>query len=329
MNVATLSLQETMAAKASGVQRIHIQSRAQWLEERRKDITASDVPSICGHGYRSALAVYAEKMGLVPAQPDNDILRKGRWLEPAAFEALGEERPNWEIRRAKVYLRDPSARLGATPDGVAIDPKRPGIGILQAKVVSLHAFKANWLDDPSDDPAHGACTVPIGYQLQTLTEAMLAGATWAAVVALVHNEWRASLRIVPIERHAAAEQMIRQRVAEFWADVDAGRQPAIDASRDSEIVKALFPKDDGTTLDLSGDNELPALLDERESVAAVIKSNEARKKEIDTDLRAKLGSHAYARVADGRIVSWKLQQRAAFSVPAGEHRVLRISKGRG
>ena len=158
-------------ADRPAIERRPITSRAEWLEWRMQDVTASDVAALFGvHPYgRTALSVWAEKSGLTGGLADSAVLRRGRWAEPAVLAMLADERPTWIIRpRARSTLRDASIRLGATPDAVAIDPERPGVGLVQIKTVTERVYERDWTND---EP-------PIGYQLQALTEAMLAGASW-------------------------------------------------------------------------------------------------------------------------------------------------------
>ena len=111
---------------------------------------------------------------------DNDALRRGRWGEAAVLEMLADERPTWKVRRAKVYLRDRAIRLGATPDAEAVDPEREGLGIVQTKIIAESVYEREWTDGAP----------PLGIQLQTLTEMMLAGAAWGAIAALVVERYR-------------------------------------------------------------------------------------------------------------------------------------------
>jgi len=293
------------------------------------DVTASDVPAVCGEGmYGSATRVWALKRGLIPVLEENDAMRRGRWGEAAVFEAIADENPDWEIRRAKVYLRDTEARLGATPDGAAIIPQRNGIIVVQCKVVAAPVFRRDWLDNSDDDAQFGAATVPLAYQLQTLTEAMLAEAAAAVLAVLVVDTFKWTLRLFDVERHAGAETMIRDKVGAFWRDyLDPGVQPPVDPARDEQLVKALYPQDDGSTIDLAGDPRLPELLDERDEIKARLKADKDRCDAIETDLKAKLGEATYGRISDGRIISWRLQHRKSYEVAATSYRVLRISNG--
>lgn len=303
---------------------------ASWHALRRQAVTASDVPAVCGEGmFGSAARVWAEKRGLLPPTEMNDAMRRGRWGEAAVVEALIDERPEWQLRRAKMFLLDRAARLGATPDCAAIIPEHEGVTIIQAKVVARKVFELKWLADPDDDPhdLYAPAAAPLGYQLQTLTESMLAEAAHGIIAALIVDEWRWTLRLFDVPRHPGAEAMIRDRVAGFWANyLDPGVQPPIDAERDSELIGLLYPQDQGTTIDLSGDNELPELVATREKLKAAIKSAEGLCKSADTSIKAKLGENTFGRLADGRLISWKRQERSGFEVAPTAFRVLRILK---
>ena len=60
------------------VERHPVTNRESWLRMRAADVTASDVASICGVGYRGALEVWAEKKGLIQPKGDSPILQRGR-----------------------------------------------------------------------------------------------------------------------------------------------------------------------------------------------------------------------------------------------------------
>lgn len=310
---------EGVVAKLSigKVERHQVTDRDSWLKMRGADVTASDVASICGVGYRSPLAVWAEKKGLVPPQADNEILKRGRILEPAIWAAIREEQPDWELRAAKVYLRAPTLRLGATPDALAIDPARDGIVLIQGKVVAKPVFESEWLDG-GDTPR-----VPLKYQLQTLTETMLAEKAYQQTVhpvlaALVVDTFSARLHLLPVRRHGDAEQKVLATVKKFWADFDAGLQPPVMPDQDHDTVKALYPEDDGETVDLTGDNTLPALLDERKKLGEIETSAKKRREEIGTEILGKVGTASFALIAGGRKISCKTTHvgeavRAAYS----------------
>lgn len=295
-------------------ERIPITSRAQWLDLRRADITASDVAAVCGLSpYKSALRVWAEKIGEVAEPNETAAMRRGRWLEISVIAALAEERPDWSIRQPHVYIRDPEERIGATVDAIA--NSQDGETIVQCKVVSRPVFDAGWQDGP-----------PIAYQLQTLTETMLWDAPRAVVAALVIDTYSAELEIFPVNRHAGAEAKIRETVAGFWADVAAGRQPAADYSRDSELLQVLYrPRKEIEPIDLTGDNLLPELLAERERLMTTSKGAETRLEEIKAELVDKLKG-APVGLCDGWKISHTVTHRKEFVMAAKSFPVLKVTR---
>jgi predicted phage-related endonuclease len=262
-----------------------VKNRDAWLDYRRGFVTASDVPAVCGEGlFGSAAKVWADKKGLTPPQEMNDAMFRGIIGEPAVFRALQWHFPQWEIKPASVFLCDRESRLGATPDGAAVIPGREGVGIIQCKTVSRPWYEAHWLDD--NDQA----VVPLAYELQTLTEAMLADAPWAMIAVLIVDTFKWELKVFPVERNPGAEAKIRQCVLDFCRDyLDANVQPPIDPTRDADLVKRLFRRDDGTILDLRSDNAMPMFLDEREALKAEIKKKEDRVSELETEIKSKIG----------------------------------------
>ena len=300
--------------------RIPILNRDHWQSLRTNDVTASDVAAVCGI-VPSRAKVWGVKKGILPPTEETNRLRAGRWFEPAAFEALAEVYPRLEVRRAKVYLRDSAARLGATPDAVAIDPDRDGIGIIEAKNVLPQIYLRDWCggdNGAQPDP-------PFAYKLQTLTQAMLAGASWAAIVVLVNNPYDPLLRLIPVERHPGAEAMIRERVAAFWRDyMDPNVCPPLDPEHDDDLVKRLYPRDDGGEIDLTGDNRIMHLVDELTATKGKIKKLDKYESTLKTEIAEKLGTATYARLSDGRCLSYKLQNHRGYYVAPSSFRTIRI-----
>src|SRR5262245_11237322 len=89
------------------IERVNITSTDEWLASRPDWIGASEVATVVGESaYASAAILYATKKGLRPPQADSGPMRRGRWLENGALEALLEDHPDWQIKRAKVHVRD-------------------------------------------------------------------------------------------------------------------------------------------------------------------------------------------------------------------------------
>jgi predicted phage-related endonuclease len=209
-----------------------------------------------------------------------------------------------------VFLRCSDRHLGATPDSInaAGEP-------VEIKCVARSVFDAEWDGEP-----------PLHYQLQALTQAILLDAPRAWLAAFLVNDWRAELRTFELPRHPEAEERIVAKAAEFWARVARRDPPAAVYGRDSEALTALYPREEpGKVIDLSGDNLLPGMLDERATLKAEIKAAEARCGEIDDEIKSKLGD-AETALLQGWKLTWKQQHRREVVIPAKSFRVLRIAE---
>jgi predicted phage-related endonuclease len=297
------------------IERWTITDHAEWLLRRRANINGSEVAALFGRNpYRTLFALYADKAGLADvAGPDKDVLRRGRILEPAVAAGVREERPDWSIEKAGEYIWSPAWRLGCTPDFYAESPGR-GIGVMQAKTVARPVFDEDWAEGP-----------PQWIVLQTLQEMMLADARWGAIAALVMSAYTVDIRIWEFERHPAAEKRIIASARSFWTELAAGRQPQLDWARDDDVIKALYPRDNGATLDLSGDPRMPELLAQYEQLTAIGRDAEERLRAVKAEIAAKLG-HAATATLPGWEVTHKTQTRIGYTARESEFRVLRVRR---
>lgn len=296
-------------------ERIPITSREKWLTLRHQDCTASEIGAVAGCSpYKTPLEVYGQKRGWLPEAVDNAAMQRGRLLEPVALEMLRERRPEWTVVQPNTYLRDPDLRLGGTPDAIAYTSD--GEVMLEVKSMMAAVFDRDWQDGP-----------PLFVELQTLTNAMLWGAVSGVVAALVIDRWaNLELFTFDVPRNAAAEEKIREIVWSFWSRLEAGIEPRADYKRDAEVLAQLRkPIHKEPTLDLSGDNILPVLLEERAELLKQSKSNEERLDEIKCRLVDKLAGHQNAALPGWRI-SNKTTYRPEKLVRASEFAVLRVTR---
>jgi len=299
--------------------------REAWLVERLKYVNASEMAIVCGQGAWGSLAeLYAEKKGLRPPQVDNKVLRRGRWGESAVFKAMREERPEWNLMTGKVHVRDTDRRIACTPDGFGTAPDRPGIGVIQAKVIARSIFRDKWLDDPSGD-IMGPATAPAHYRIQVITEMMLNELKWGVLAVIINGEHTWEFRLLDVAREDEIEHSIVDNTAAFFRDYfDPGIMPPYDPFVDARLIKALHPKDNGQLIDLSGDNRALVCAEDLVMKKDGLKKLKAEVDALETELKAKLGDNSFGQLADGRCLSWRHQHRKAYSVAASDYRVLRV-----
>lgn len=295
--------------------------RAEWMRLRGKDITASVAGALFGvHPYTTRYELWMRKAGKAPRSDaaDNAATMRGRVLEKPALDLLQIDRPKWKVWQPELYFRDPAARLGATPDAFAVDPARPGFGNVQVKSVEQSAFRRGWFDES------GEIEVPLWIAIQANLEAHLAGASWACVIAFVVG-YGLDLHIVEVPLHAGIIRRLEEESAEFWRSLKAGEAPDPDYGRDGALLAGMYAEDNGREVDLSRDNMLPALLDERAELLARMKDDKARVAEIDAEVIHKIGDHERA-FLPGWQIKRPLVKRDGFYVSPTEYRRLSIRK---
>jgi len=304
---------------ATGVEAHPIGDRSDWLERRRHYLNASDIACVFGlHDYKTLARLTAEMRGLESdVDPDSPLIRRGNALEDDAMDEVQKLHPTWRISRCEHQYVDPVARIACTPDFLVIDPARDGVGSLQIKTVAQPVFKRKWPDG----------TPPLGYLLQLATEMMLIpDCTWGALGALIIGDFTFEARVFPVERNRKAELRLRTAAAAFWLKFDAGDQPVIDFERDGDLIALMFPNETpGKVIDLSTDNAIGDLLERRQILKDTEKDVQKRLKAAEDEIKAKIGDAEGALVPGWR-VTWKLQHRSEYTVPASSFRVLRVAR---
>jgi predicted phage-related endonuclease len=313
------------------IEAIPIQSEDQWLALRQNDVTASVAGALLGvHEYTTAYGLWAQKTGAAqdaapePLRFSDDEtsfrvsdLERGKLLEPVALALISKARPTWKISAPGAYYRDPEARLGATPDALAIDPARAGTGVLQIKTVSEHAYRRKWRD-----PDTLEIELPLWIAVQAAVEAELTGASWAAVGAMVVDH-KLTMHLIDIPLSRGLIERVRAEVSAFWALVEAGETPPLDYRRDGRVLARVLAQDDGDEIDLSGDARLQSLLAERAERSSRKSDDDEALKAINCEILAKLGNAALARCGQA-LISAKTVRRKEYLAKATSYRALRV-----
>lgn len=294
-----------------------IASRADLLgEPRRSDVTASAAAALFGeHPFLSREQYAARLRGTSDAGtssvPDSPAMRRGRVMEAGVAIAVAEERPHWTLEKAHTYHRLPELRLGASPDFwiSSTDPAEPGRGILEVKTTSPQQWE-KW---------HGQ--LPLAYHLQVQVQLLCTGCEWGWVALMVTSP---SLPVYywPARPHAGAQERIKRAAAQFHAEIETGR---LGAAASAEGLAEIF--DDGSTIDLSTDNALPALLEERAMRHESANAEDRRIKEIDDAIKAKVGAAARAWLP-GWSISFASHHRKEVTLAAKTIRPLRIRRSK-
>ena len=263
------------------IETIQIQNRDQWLAERVKDVTSTEVSALYGLSpYLSEFELFHQKRDQVVVHiQENERMKWGTRLESAIAHGAAEDQ-GWNISKLGVYMRDTEAKIGSTFD-FEILSSSDGPGILEVKNVDWLQYQQKWIDD-----GNGNIEAPEHIELQVQHQLEVADRSWAAIVVLVGgNEQKIVLR----NRDRGIGQDIRKRVTDFWAGVQANRPPAADYVQDAEfIIKHL--RRDGSGDVIVADPLLEAKIKDYEFVSREYNSLEKIKNQRRAEILEMIGT---------------------------------------
>jgi putative phage-type endonuclease len=232
---------------------IRTSTEAEWLEARRKGVTASEVAGLMGLSpdtWDSPYSLYHRKTGtLPPGQPDSESMERGRVLEPYVLQKFGERHPEFIVdgagKRMLFAHRERPWQM-ATPDGLLQDDATCGIaeingvfeienlGVLEAKTSATYD---EWGDDGTDE-------IPVHYRCQVLWQMDALGVPLGYVACLFMHTWKVRVYRIELDDRARADlKLMREEALGFLASIAAGEPPEVDwRPATSSALRELHPE---------------------------------------------------------------------------------------
>lgn len=279
--------------------------RDEWLDIRKRGIGGSDAAAAIGlNPYKSQLELWMEKTGrdkgLKQVDPNDDTspMFWGNVLEPVVAKQYSMRTGN-RVRRVNAVLQhsDPDLHwMLANLDREVVGTDE--VQILECKTAGINGTRL-WKEG-----------VPEYVQLQVMHQLAVTGKQAADVAVLIGGQ---SLEVYRIERD---ETMISQLIAlerEFWQYVETDIAPPADGSASADAaLRALFPQDDGETIDLSVDDELSIAYENLKKLRLEIIEQEKREASLKQKIQQAMGDASKAVFASGAI-TWK-KAKDSFTV---------------
>lgn len=240
------------------IQTIEIQNQHQWLTERAKDVTSTEVSALFGLSpYLTEFELFHQKRDAVVVKIEpNERMKWGNRLESAIAQGAAEDM-GWNIAKLNVYMRDQAARIGSSFD-FEIKSSANGPGILEVKNVDWVQYQKNWIDD-----GNGNIEAPEHIELQVQHQMEISGFEWCAIVALVGgNEQKIVLR----NRDRDIGKSIREKTGEFWNRVLQNQPPSADYTRDAEFIIKQLRRDAVEGLVAEADEQLENMIRDYEFI---------------------------------------------------------------
>lgn len=270
---------------------ISIESEEQWLAERAKDVTSTGMAALFGLSpYTTKFEMYhAHKSGLHLPFDENDRVKKGKRMEMHAAEEVALKL-DAAVKKIDWYARIPNERMGSSFDYELTMPDGELV-LLELKAVDHFRHKETWLDDEA--PPH------IEIQLQHQLEC--ADKYDHGVIAAFTGIY--DFTLYERERDRDMGQALRRAARAFWEDVDVGREPSVDFSRDQSVLDLLYKSAGGEPIDATKDVELDALIAKHVRLGREIKIMDEDRDATKAQIHRKLENAGGAWTENGKVIT--------------------------
>jgi len=296
------------------------QGSPEWHAFRASHIGSSDAPVICGESpYRSALDLYAEKIGAVQEVPDvaqQRIFQVGTHMEGIILQMYQEETGR-KVRKGRVLESRDLPWLSASLDGETEDGR-----IVEAKNTS----SSRWDNG-----------VPADVQVQVQHQMGVTGARVADVAVWTGR----AFTVYPVPFEPGLWEGIFGMESAFRERLRLRMPPRPDGSESSrKAIGRLFPEASGDLL--QGDAQTRQLVQDLIAAKANAKDLESQIAAMENTIRFLIGDHdgiegdgwgvTYRRNKDSERVSWTdyassleaiIAERVPEIIPADEIQTIR------
>lgn len=271
--------------------------REDWLAVRKQGIGSSDAGAAVGlNPYKSQLELWLEKTGrdtTMPKADPNDEESPMYWgnvLEPIVAWHYSKRSGN-RVRRINAVLQHPNPELSwmlANIDREVIGAD--DVQILECKTAGINGARL-WKEG-----------VPEYVELQVMHQLAVTGKQGADVAVLLGGQ---HLEIHRIERDESMIARLIELERKFWHYVETDTPPPADGSASADMaLRALYPEDNGHTLDLRNHAGLTAAYLELKVVRQSIAEKETREAQLKQMLQQAMGDTTRAEFSHG-FISWK------------------------
>lgn len=180
-----------------------------WLQNRKQDLTSTDIADLFGCGYSNYDELFNRKLnGLDGTFVPNERSDWGKALEPAIAQEFARKH-NWTIRKKSEYIRIPALRIGSSFD---YEIKSSNFGILmEIKNVGVDAYRRDWIKGFE-------IQAPAKIEIQCQVELLVSELPELFLCVLVGGNQDNVLRRVPNNK---IQDAILLKAAEFWRKIDA------------------------------------------------------------------------------------------------------------
>jgi len=262
-------------------------SRIEWLDARRTGIGGSDVGSILGIGFQSALTVYRDKAGLLTRAEledaedfsESEKAEFGNEMEDVAASVFAK-RTGFKVENVHQMLRDPVFKWKlANVD--RIYHNGTSWGVLELKNIEFGA-KDEWKSGILGQDG----AAPEKYIHQVCWYADILGLTHAHLAAVVRGCRLVVVAIPPslLRQYADASHTA---CGAFWEDFTTGTMPRLAGTE--KDLEALAKRETATEVALMGESEGMSLRTRVYEAKSRLKAAEAEYDSLKVEIASQMG----------------------------------------
>ncbi len=291
-------------------------SDQEWLDGRRAGIGGSDAPAILGvDPWKSALDVYADKIGIPQDREAGEPALWGKRLEPVLADAYTEETHRKLVNHGLHVLQSSERPWQlATIDREIIEVEgKPGSGVYESKCTSQLVHSEQSIREE----------LPLNFQIQVQHYLSALNLEWGSIAILLDGR---KLLWQDIQRNDAFIEALNKQEAEFWDRVCNRTPPPPEPTEAaSRALRRLYSRSTAETIELpiesfEWDRRLLKAKEE-------IKKWEAEEVAMSNLIKAALGTNELGLLPDKTtLYSWKSSDRAGYVVAPTVVRALRRLK---
>lgn len=252
----------------------------QWHEGRKHRIGGSDAAAILGlSSYATPYTKWLEKTGRTtpPDLSENEKVYWGNVLEDVVAQEFAKRHPEYAVKPVDcIMVSEEHPFMLASVDRILYHKHelRNNMAVLEIKTCGERR-RSDWDDG-----------VPAYYLAQVNHYLAVTGLTTAYVAVLIGGQ---EYREYKIERDETDIAYLVEKEREFWEMVETDTMPPfVGSSVDNAALMEQYPESDGEFLNAL-DDDLPII--ELDGIKAHIKTLEADKKRLESELRYAIGDH--------------------------------------
>jgi putative phage-type endonuclease len=283
-------------------------TRQQWLKLGRKGSGASDIAGILDQSpWTTPLQVWVSKVSDdVPEVEQTESMEWGHRLEASILDAFSDRTGHHTDHPGGLWQHSSMGWMLATPDAVILDEDYKENGKVWAVVEAKTTNDFAWAE------------IPTQYVLQVQWQMAVLECD-KAFVAVLHRGRH--LEIYEVEADPQLQDQMVEVGKAFWFDHVIPEEPPAATGADNKFLADLYPtsREEPVEVDAEVVAEVRAAKDTMRVARSRLDAAEAALKEV-------MGGCDTAVVGQEVVATWKTQERAEYTVPAGSMRVLRLRK---